>query len=48
MLDKIFGNKPATQSKVNIDSMAGITTVGSKISDSDDSVMPKENDPTTL
>ena len=45
MLDKIFGNKPATQPNVNIDSMAGITTVGSKISDNDDSVIPKESDP---
>ena len=45
VLDKIFGNKPATQPKVIIDSMAGITTVDSEISDSDDSVMPKESDP---
>jgi len=45
VLDKIFGNKPATQPKVIIDSMAGKATVESEISDSDESVMPKESDP---
>ena len=47
VLDKILGNKPATQPKVIIDSMAGVATVNSEfeISDSDESVMPKESDP---
>ena len=47
VLDKILGNKPATQPKVIIDSMAGVATVDSEfeISDSDESVMPKESDP---
>ena len=45
MLDKILGNKPATQPKVIVDSMAGVAAADSEISDSDESVMPKESDP---
>ena len=47
MLDRILGNKPATQPKVIIDSMAGVATVDSEfeISDNYESVITKENDP---
>ena len=46
VLDKTLGNKPATQPKVIINIMAGVATVDSEfeISDSDESVMPKESD----
>ena len=41
----VFGNKPATQAKVAIDSMADKTIVETEMSDSDESVMPRESDP---
>lgn len=45
VLDKIFGKKPSTQSKVITESIAGIATVDHKILNSDESVISKERDP---
>lgn len=44
VLDKTFGKKPAIQSKVITESIAGIATVNRKISDNDESVISIERD----